>query len=48
VRRYAREVGLIDAIPGICVHSMRATAATNTLSNNADIAKVQEWLVLQL
>ena len=44
VRHYAREVGLIDAIPGICVHSMRATAATNALSNNADIAKVQEWL----
>src|SRR5262245_33661684 len=44
VKRYAREVGLIDAVPGICVHSMRATAATNALSNNADIAKVQEWL----
>jgi integrase len=44
VRRYAREVGLIDAVPGICVHSMRATAATNALANNADIAKVQEWL----
>jgi site-specific recombinase XerD len=28
----------------ICVHSMRATAATNALSNEADIAKVQEWL----
>jgi integrase len=44
VKRYAREVGLTDVIPGICVHSMRATAATNALSNNADIAKVQEWL----
>jgi integrase/recombinase XerD len=44
VRHYAREVGLLDAIPGICVHSMRATAATNALSNHADIAKVQEWL----
>ena len=29
---------------GLCVHSMRATAATNALSNEADIAKVQEWL----
>ena len=29
---------------GVCVHSMRATAATNALSNEADIAKVQEWL----
>jgi integrase/recombinase XerD len=26
------------------MHSMRATAATNALSNEADIAKVQEWL----
>jgi len=41
---YAREVGLIDTIPGLCVHSLRATAAPNALSNNADIAKVQEWL----
>jgi hypothetical protein len=29
---------------GVCVHSMRATAATNALSHEADIAKVQEWL----
>ena len=28
---------------GVCAHSMRATAATNALSNNADIAKVREW-----
>lgn len=28
----------------IGVHSLRATAATNALENNADIAKVQEWL----
>jgi integrase/recombinase XerD len=28
----------------LCVHSMRATATTNALSNEADIAKVQEWL----
>jgi integrase/recombinase XerD len=26
------------------MHSIRATAATNALSNEADIAKVQEWL----
>jgi integrase len=26
------------------VHSLRATAATNALSHEADIAKVQEWL----
>ncbi len=29
---------------GISVHSLRATAATNALDNEADIAKVQEWL----
>jgi integrase/recombinase XerD len=28
---------------GVCVHSTRATAATNPLSHEADIAKVQEW-----
>jgi integrase/recombinase XerD len=26
------------------MHAMRATAATNALENDADIAKVQEWL----
>jgi site-specific recombinase XerD len=26
------------------VHSLRATAATNALDHEADIAKVQEWL----
>ena len=26
------------------MHSMRATTATNALSHEADIAKVQEWL----
>ena len=25
-------------------HALRATAATNALDNQADIAKVQEWL----
>src|SRR5215831_11574594 len=44
VRRYAREAGLIEAVPDLCVHSLRATAATNALSHEADIAKVQEWL----
>jgi integrase/recombinase XerD len=28
----------------IGVHSLRATAATNALDHQADIAKVQEWL----
>jgi len=44
VRHYARAVGLLEAAPGLCVHSLRATAATNALSHEADIAKVQEWL----
>ena len=44
VKHYARESGLADDVPGLCVHSLRATAATNALSNNADIAKVQQWL----
>ena len=26
------------------VHALRATAVTNALGHNADIAKVQEWL----
>jgi len=29
---------------GLCMHSLRATAATNALSHEADIAKVQQWL----
>ena len=44
VRKYARETGVSTKIEGLCVHSLRATAATNALDNKADIAKVQEWL----
>jgi site-specific recombinase XerD len=44
VKHYARELGLTDVIPGLCVHSLRATAATNALQHEADITKVQEWL----
>jgi integrase/recombinase XerD len=29
---------------GLCVHSMRATAATNALEHGADIAKVQDMM----
>ena len=43
-RKYARETGVSAKIEGLCVHSLRATAATNALENAADIAKVQEWL----
>jgi site-specific recombinase XerD len=31
-------------VDGFGVHSLRATAATNALEHEADIAKVQEWL----
>jgi integrase/recombinase XerD len=44
VRKYGRETGLSAEVMGLCAHSLRATAATNALSHDADIAKVQEWL----
>jgi integrase/recombinase XerD len=44
VRKYGRETGINAEVNGLCVHSMRATAATNALSHEADIAKVEEWL----
>ena len=39
VRAYSAELGF-----QIGTHSLRATAATNALDHEADIAKVQEWL----
>lgn len=42
VKKYGRHLGL--APESICVHGLRATAATNSLDHQADIAKVQEWL----
>jgi hypothetical protein len=39
VRKYAKETGVSAETIGVCVHSTRATAATNTLSSEADIAK---------
>jgi integrase len=44
IRRYGQLVGINQDVHGFCVHSLRATAATNALEHNADIAKVQEWL----
>jgi site-specific recombinase XerD len=41
-KRYAAAAG-VD-VPGFCTHALRATAATNALDHEADIAKVQEWL----
>jgi len=31
-------------VHGLSVYSLRATAAINALSHDADITKVQEWL----
>lgn len=42
VMHYARRIGL--NVVGFGPHSLRATAATNALDHQADIAKVQEWL----
>jgi integrase/recombinase XerD len=44
VQKYGLETGISAEVNGLCVHSLRATAATNALSHEADIAKVQEWL----
>jgi site-specific recombinase XerD len=43
VQYYARKIGLGN-IERLGVHALRATAATNALDHEADIAKVQEWL----
>lgn len=42
IKHYAKKIGI--NVSGFCVHSLRATAATNSLEHEADIAKVQEWL----
>ena len=39
VRGYSSQLGF-----QVGAHALRATAATNALDNEADIAKVQEWL----
>lgn len=44
VQKYGRATGVNAEVIGLCVHSLRATAATNAFSHEADIAKVQEWL----
>ena len=44
VQHYGRQVGITVDVHGFCVHSLRATAATNAMEHQADIAKVQEWL----
>lgn len=42
VGRYARAAGI--KVDGLGVHGLRATAATNALEHEADIARVQQWL----
>jgi site-specific recombinase XerD len=42
VGAYAKAAGI--AVAGLGVHGLRATAATNALEHEADIAKVQQWL----
>jgi integrase/recombinase XerD len=44
VQHYGKAVGITVDVHGFCVHSLRATAATNALAHGADIAEVQEWL----
>jgi integrase/recombinase XerD len=44
VTKYAKATGISAEAIGVCVHSLRATGATNALANGADITKVQEWL----
>ena len=44
VRHYGAKTGLNDLVGGLCVHALRATAATNALQHDADIGRVQEWL----
>jgi integrase/recombinase XerD len=44
VIKYGKQTGISAEVNGLCVHSLRATAATNALSHDSDIAKVQEWL----
>ncbi len=44
IKHYGQLTGLDAEVTGLCTHAMRATAATNALEHEADIAKVQEWL----
>lgn len=42
VKDYAKKAGV--HVDGLCLHALRATAATNALEHEADIGFVQEWL----
>lgn len=48
VQRYRLRVDqsartIVAVVPSLCVHSSLTPAATNTLTHDADIAKVPEW-----
>ncbi len=42
LKRYGQQAGI--KLDGLCLHALRATAATNALEHSADIAYVQAWL----
>jgi len=42
LKKYAATTGIL--VDGLCLHALRATAATNALENKSDIAFVQTWL----
>jgi len=42
VLKWAKKAGI--EMNGFSPHALRATAATNALENDADLAQVQEWL----
>lgn len=42
LKKRAAEAGV--HVEGLCLHALRATAATNALEHQADIGYVQEWL----
>ena len=42
LKAYAVKAGV--SVDGLCLHALRATAATNALEHQADIAYVQMWL----
>ena len=42
LKDYSAAAGI--EIEGLCLQVLRATAATNALDHDSDIAKVQEWL----
>ncbi|MBV8360147.1 MAG: hypothetical protein JO189_19750 [Deltaproteobacteria bacterium] len=44
VQKYGLATGISIQMNGLCMYSLRAAAITNTLSHEADIAKLQEWL----